>query len=221
MEATVVIVGAGPAGLAASVCLSKFSISNLILEKEDCCASLWRKRVYNRLSLHLAKSFSELPYMPHLPTTPKFMPKREFVRYLDSYVSEFNLQPSYNRCVVSAAFRESSKKWFIEAKNLVSGENEHYVAKFLVVATGENGRPFFPAISGLDSFPGKIVHSSEYKCGSGYEDKEVLVVGSGNSGMEISFDLANHGAYASVIVRSPVSCLVFLHFLSLSLLLHV
>ncbi|KAF2293880.1 hypothetical protein GH714_005374 [Hevea brasiliensis] len=106
------------------------------------------------------------------------------------------------RCI--CFFRESSKKWIVEAKNTISGETEVYIAKFLVVATGENGKPFIPEIPGMDSFPGEVVHSSAYKCGSGFENKQVLVVGSGNSGMEISFDLSNHGAYASLVVRSPV-----------------
>ncbi|KAF2293886.1 hypothetical protein GH714_005441 [Hevea brasiliensis] len=69
---------------------------------------------------------------------------------------------------------------------------------------GENGKPFIPEIPGMDSFPGEVVHSSAYKCGSGFENKQVLVVGSGNSGMEISFDLSSHGAYASLVVRRPV-----------------
>ncbi|RHN69919.1 putative indole-3-pyruvate monooxygenase [Medicago truncatula] len=43
-ESTVVIVGSGPSGLAISACLTQNSISHIILEKEDCCDSLWRKK---------------------------------------------------------------------------------------------------------------------------------------------------------------------------------
>ncbi|GLU03426.1 hypothetical protein SLE2022_206280 [Rubroshorea leprosula] len=46
-----------------------------------------------------------------------------------------------------------------------------------------------------------------YKNGKGYGGKNVLVVGAGNSGMEIALDLANHGAKTSIIVRSPVQVL--------------
>ncbi|KZT75728.1 hypothetical protein F511_47248, partial [Dorcoceras hygrometricum] len=57
---------------------------------------------------------------------------------------------------------------------------------------------------GLQSFDGEILHSTQYKNGKKFKDKSVLVVGSGNSGMEISFDLANSAAKTSIVVRSPI-----------------
>ncbi|XP_076947164.1 putative indole-3-pyruvate monooxygenase YUCCA10 [Bidens hawaiensis] len=56
-ETVVVIVGAGPAGIATSACLNILSIPNIVLEREDCYASLWQKKAYDRLKLHLAKKF--------------------------------------------------------------------------------------------------------------------------------------------------------------------
>ncbi|XP_044321122.1 probable indole-3-pyruvate monooxygenase YUCCA11 [Triticum aestivum] len=93
----VLIVGAGPAGLATAACLSQFSIPYVIVERESCSASLWRNRAYDHLKLHLAKEF----------------------------------------------------------------------------------------------------------CKS-YSGMNVLVVGSGNSGMEIAYDLATHGANTSIVIRSPI-----------------
>ncbi|VAI69632.1 unnamed protein product [Triticum turgidum subsp. durum] len=59
-------------------------------------------------------------------------------------------------------------------------------------------------IPGLQSFPGDVIHCSSYKSGKSYYGMNVLVVGSGNSGMEIAYDLAAHGANTSIIIRSPV-----------------
>ncbi|VAH98552.1 unnamed protein product [Triticum turgidum subsp. durum] len=59
-------------------------------------------------------------------------------------------------------------------------------------------------IPGLQSFPGDVIHSSSYKSGKSYSGMNVLVVGSGNSVMEIAYDLAAHGANTSIIIRSPV-----------------
>nr|CAD1840048.1 unnamed protein product [Ananas comosus var. bracteatus] len=55
--------------------------------------------------------------------------------------------------------------------------------------------------------PGPVRHSSEYRSGSGYAGMRVLVVGSGNSGMEIALDLADAGAKTSIVVRSPLHIL--------------
>ncbi|KAF8084005.1 hypothetical protein N665_0739s0004 [Sinapis alba] len=203
METMVVIVGAGPAGLATSVCLNKHSIPNVILEKEDIYASLWKKRAYDRLKLHLAKSFCQLPFMPHGPDVPIFMPKELFINYLDAYVTRFDINPRYNRTVKFSMFDVSNKKWRVEAENTVTGETEVYWSEFLVVATGENGNQYIPEVNGLESFPGEIIHSSIYKSGSEFTCKNVLVVGGGNSGMEISFDLNNYDAKTAVLIRTP------------------
>ncbi|CAA7048231.1 unnamed protein product [Microthlaspi erraticum] len=203
METVVVIVGAGPAGLATSVCLNQHSIPNVILEREDIYASLWKKRAYDRLKLHLAKSFCQLPFMPHGPDVPTFMPKDLFIDYLDAYVTRFNINPRYNRTVKFSTFDVSTNKWRVEAENTATGETEVYWSEFLVVATGENGDGNIPAVKGIDTFPGEIVHSSHYKSGHDFTGKNVLVVGGGNSGMEISFDLCNYEANTTILLRSP------------------
>lgn len=83
-----------------------------------------------------------------------------------------------------------------------------YVGRFLVVATGENCDAFIPEVDGLSEFKGEVIHSTAYKSGKGYENKKVLVVGAGNSGMEIALDLSEHGAKTSIVVRSPVRTLL-------------
>ncbi|URE10815.1 flavin-containing monooxygenase [Musa troglodytarum] len=77
MESLVVIVGAGPSGLAVTACLFLLSVPFVILEKEDCVASLRRKRSYDRLKLHLTKQYCALPHMPHPATTPTFIPREQ------------------------------------------------------------------------------------------------------------------------------------------------
>ncbi|KAJ8530739.1 hypothetical protein K7X08_023620 [Anisodus acutangulus] len=206
-EVEVVIVGAGPSGLAVSACLNKLSIKNVVLEKEDCCGYLWKKKTYDRLHLHLSKDFCSLPFMPHANSSPKYLSKNEFIQYLDEYVESFDIKPKFQRCVELAFFNKEEKKWNVNATNVVSGEKELYACDFLVLATGENNECYIPKGLGLENFKGEIIHSSEYKSGKKYEEKEVLVVGSGNSGMEIAFDLSNYGSIPSIVVRSPVHVL--------------
>lgn len=81
---------------------------------------------------------------------------------------------------------------------------EEYSGRFLVVASGETSDVFVPEVKGLDSFGGEVIHSTKYKCGEKYSGKRALVVGSGNSGMEIALDLSLHGAETSIVIRSPV-----------------
>ncbi|XP_010555200.1 PREDICTED: probable indole-3-pyruvate monooxygenase YUCCA11 [Tarenaya hassleriana] len=201
----VLIIGAGPAGLATSACLNRLGIPNVVLEREDCSASLWRRRSYDRLKLHLAKQFCELPHMAFPRHAPTFVPKQGFTAYLDEYVTRFGINPRYNRRVTSASHEGG---WGVEADDVATGGKEVYVAEFLVVATGENGEGVIPAIEGLkESFGGEYMHSSDYKNGHRFAGKNVLVVGCGNSGMEIAYDLSKSNANVSLVVRSPVHVL--------------
>ncbi|CAL5097992.1 unnamed protein product [Urochloa decumbens] len=200
----VLIVGAGPSGLAVAACLSQLSIPYRIVEREDCSASLWRKHTYDRLKLHLAKEFCELPHMSYPSDTPTYIPKEQFVRYVDAYVDHFNIFPKYSTSVESCKYDEVSNCWDVMAHDKVTGLVTEYTARFLVVATGENSEGIIPQIPGLDDFPGEVLHSSSYKSWNNYAGKEVLVIGCGNSGMEIAYDLASHGVETSMVVRSPV-----------------
>lgn len=216
-ESTVIIVGAGPSGLATAACLTQQSIPYILLEREDCSASLWKKKAYDRLHLHLPKQYCELPHFKLPPNSPKYVSRADFVEYLDNYVAHFGICPLYRRRVESARFDEGAKKWRVTAKKSANDdgnddddeEEEEYEGKYLVVASGETCDPFCPEIQGLSSFQGKVVHSTQYKSGKEYQDKTVLVIGAGNSGIEIGLDLANHGAHTSIVVRSPVSFFFF------------
>eukprot|EP00262_Sarcandra_glabra_P001266 TRINITY_DN112_c0_g1_i1.p1 TRINITY_DN112_c0_g1~~TRINITY_DN112_c0_g1_i1.p1 ORF type:complete len:387 (-),score=40.48 TRINITY_DN112_c0_g1_i1:117-1277(-) len=207
MDKPVVIVGAGPAGLATSACLNLLSIPNTLLEREDSYASLWTKKSYDRLNLHLRKQFCQLPHLTFPSTSPHYIPKQDFIQYLEDYVAQFEIKPVCRRSVESATYDEAVGKWSVSARNTVTGDVEVYNARFLVVATGENSDAYVPEIHGLETFGGEVMHSSEYKSGLGYDGKAVLVVGCGNSGMEIALDLCNYGAKTSIVVRSPVHVL--------------
>ncbi|KAM0894263.1 hypothetical protein ACQ4PT_024592 [Festuca glaucescens] len=200
----VLIVGAGPAGLATAACLTQLSIPYVIVEREDCSASLWRNRAYDRLKLHLAKEFCELPHMSYPADAPTYIPKALFVKYVDNYIECFNIQPKYLTSVESSTYDSDKKVWSIVAHDMAECKRINFTAKFLVVASGENSAENIPVIPGLQNFPGETIHSSRYKSGKTFFGKSVLVIGSGNSGMEIAYDLATHGVNTSIVIRSPI-----------------
>ncbi|PWA58478.1 pyridine nucleotide-disulfide oxidoreductase, class-II [Artemisia annua] len=202
-QTTVIIVGAGPSGLATAACLHQLSIPYIILEREDCIASIFNKKSYNRLHLHLLKELCELPHMPFPKNYPTYVPRPDFLKYLDDYASHFKINPIFGNFVNFAKYDENEKKWKVEAK--INGDQIRcYEGRFLVVATGETSDAFIPKVDGLSEFKGEVIHSTEYKCGEAYKDKNVLVVGAGNSGMEIALDLSDYGAKTSIVVRSPI-----------------
>src|SRR4030088_1279544 len=74
----------------------------------------------------------------------------------------------------------------------------------VIVATGYKGAPFIPAWPGREVFGGELIHSSQYVNPAPFRDRDVLVVGAGNSGAEIAHDVIDGGARRSRLsVRTP------------------
>ncbi|KAJ0622787.1 putative indole-3-pyruvate monooxygenase [Helianthus annuus] len=202
-----VIVGAGPSGLAISACLKDQGIPFVVIERSHCIASLWQKRTYDRLKLHLPKKFCQLPKVPFPEEYPEYPTKKQFVDYLENYAKKFDIKPQFNECVQSAKYDDACKLWRVKTVSTtgsIRAETE-YICQMLVVATGENAEGVIPDIEGLKDFSGEVIHAKDYKSGQKYAGKKVLVVGCGNSGMEVSLDLSNYNAKPSMVVRSSVS----------------
>ncbi|CAO2205105.1 unnamed protein product [Urochloa humidicola] len=218
------IVGAGPAGLAVAACLTMHDVPYALLERHGCVASLWRHRTYRRLRLHLPKRYCELPSLPFPASYPEYPSREQFLDYLEEYLRHFGIRPFFRQEVISAEF--DGEFWCVRTKDVVvaatatAGEEEEeeavvlassgtseYRSKWLVVATGENAEPVLPEIDGIHTFKGEVMHSCEYRSGEGYRGKKVLVVGCGNSGMEVSLDLSNHNVHTSMVVRDTVHVL--------------
>ncbi|KAL0925838.1 hypothetical protein M5K25_004209 [Dendrobium thyrsiflorum] len=205
-----IIVGAGPSGLATAASLHLLSIPSVIIERSDGIAHLWRHQSYDRLSLHLPKQFCELPHL-HFPSHhPNYPSKSDFISYLISYAHHFGLRPLFQCAATAARFDETDSLWHVAAaRRWPEGREEvvEFVSPWLVVATGENAEPVVPEMKGREAFKGRVLHSSEYRNGVECKGKRVLVVGCGNSGMEMCLDLYEHGAMPFLSVRSGVHVL--------------
>ena len=135
--------------------------------------------MYDRLKLHLARQFYWLPHMSFCDSAPTYAAKGDFVQYLDEYFARFQISLVCNTIMVSALHIEKTKTWCIKTYDAETTDLGEHLAEFLVVTTGENAQKFVPNVHGLKSFKGEVA----------YVGKKVLVVGCGNFGMEISYDL--------------------------------
>ncbi|KAL2517618.1 putative indole-3-pyruvate monooxygenase YUCCA4 [Abeliophyllum distichum] len=193
-----VIVGAGPSGLAVSACLKQNGVPFLILERSNCIASLWQEKTYHRLKLHLPSQFCQLPFLSFPEDFPKYPTKHQFISYMESYATYFSIQPRFKQTVERAEF---DGFWRVRTQDF------EYFSRWLIVATGENAEPVVPEIQGIENFQGPVIHTSVYKSGSEFRNQRVLVVGCGNSGMEVSLDLCRYNATPHMVVRNSIHIL--------------
>ncbi|OAE30252.1 hypothetical protein AXG93_2956s1020 [Marchantia polymorpha subsp. ruderalis] len=109
----------------------------------------------------------------------------------------FDIKPINSTNVDSVQYDENSKVWRVTSQGFSSSneiEKAEYTVRWLIVASRENAEIVMPKLPGMKTYSRSILHSRNYKYGSEYVDKRVLVVGCGNSGMEIALDLANLNA---------------------------
>lgn len=198
-ETPVLILGAGPAGLAVAAHLRKREIDFLILEAGEAVGNAWHKH-YKRVHLHTVKERSHLPFLPFPDYYPQYVPRAQFVEYLIEYTRHFQISPLLGRKVVRLEKQDDSGKW--EATDQFG---YRYLAGAVVVATGVNRIPNRPVWEGEALFQGSIIHSNVYTEGQAFKGKKVLVVGMGNTGAEIALDLFEQGAEPWISVRGPVN----------------
>jgi putative flavoprotein involved in K+ transport len=184
-----VIIGGGQAGLATGYELKKRGASFLILDAGDRIGDGWRKR-WDSLRLFTPAKYDGLPGMPFPAPRWSFPTKDEMGDYLESYAERFEL-PVRSRTSVDRVFHNG-------AHYVVESGLDVFEADNVVVATGAHRVPKTPTFAS-DLDPRILqLHSVDYRNPSQLADGATLVVGVGNSGAEIAFELArSHAVFQS------------------------
>ncbi|WP_205859764.1 flavin-containing monooxygenase [Phycicoccus endophyticus] len=198
----VVVVGAGPGGLAVAAALRERGVDALVLEQADRVGQSWRGH-YDRLHLHTPRGWSHLPGYRIPRRFGRWVSRDDVVRYLEEYAAHHRLRTrlgtTVRRVERSGAGPTGGSRWLVHTT-----EGEPVAARHVVVATGYNHTPVEPSWPGLDGFEGELVLARDYRNGRRWAGRDVLVVGTGNTGTEIATDLAEHGAARVwLAVRTP------------------
>ncbi len=184
-ERHVVIVGAGPAGVAAAVALKDRGIRPVVVDQAERVASSWRRR-YDRLRLNTCRPLSHLPKRRFPKGTPMFPSRDQLIAHIERHAAEEGIELQLGTRVERVDRADGG--WAIATS---AGELR---APQVIAATGYEQEPIIPDWGGRQEFQGQIIHSSEYRNPEPFKGRRVLVVGPGCSGMEIAYDLAEGGA---------------------------
>jgi putative flavoprotein involved in K+ transport len=183
-EDDVLVLGAGPAGLAVAGCLVTRGVPTSVLDAGAAVGDSWRQR-YDRLRLHTPRIQSGLPGLRPPRSAGRWLAKDDYAAYLAGYARRHGLEPELG--VVAERVDRTGDGY------TVSTDAGPRCAATVVVATGYQRVPVVPDWPGAEQFGGELLHSSGYRSPAPYRGKRVLVVGTGNSGAEIAADLAEQG----------------------------
>jgi putative flavoprotein involved in K+ transport len=193
------VVGAGQAGLAAGYHLKRAGLSFAILEAGDKPGGSW-PGYYKSLTLFSPSRYSGMPGMP-FPGPPDRYPTRdEVTAYLRRYAEAFGLPVKVGERVLRA--ERPAERAGAGFRVLTAGGGE-YRARTLIAATGSFSKPHQPRFPNQGAFRGRILHAAEYRNAEAFRGKRVVVVGGGNSAMQIAHELAAI-ARTTLATRSPL-----------------
>ncbi|EER39118.1 flavin-binding monooxygenase [Histoplasma capsulatum var. duboisii H88] len=202
IEPTVLVIGAGQAGLMIGARLGKLGIPTLIIERNSRVGDNWRKR-YRTLVTHDPVQYSQMPYLPFPSGWPLYTPKDKLADWLETYARVMELNVWTNTEIEKSEYDEKSKTWSVIVRSN-DGVTRTVHPHHIVLATGHSGKPLMPNFPGKEKFKGEIYHSSQYKDASehaGIKGKKVVVVGTGNSGHDIAQDFYENGAEVTMLQR--------------------
>jgi putative flavoprotein involved in K+ transport len=185
----IVVIGGGQAGLSVGYHLQQQGRDFVVLDTNDRIGEAWRKR-WDSLRLFTPARYDGLPGMPFPAPAHMYPTKDEMADYLGAYAARFGL-PVRRGVKVDGLSRR-------DGRFIVTAGDLRFEAENVVVATGGYHGPRVPTFApelGPDILQ---LHSSEYRRPSQLREGDVLVVGAGNSGAEISLDVSrSHRVYLS------------------------
>jgi cation diffusion facilitator CzcD-associated flavoprotein CzcO len=197
-----VIVGAGFGGMGAAIQLKRMGIDDLvILEREDDLGGTWHVNRYPGLAVDIASvtysySFEPNPYWSRL-----FAPGAELKRYAEHVADKYDLRRHmrFGALVDGAQWDEDAQHWVVQ---LDGGAT--VVARYLLTATGFLSQPHTPDIPGIDTFAGKIIHTSAWDDDYDLDGKRAAVIGTGATAVQLIPQIAPKLAELTVYQRTPI-----------------
>ncbi|PJE97892.1 FAD-dependent oxidoreductase [Streptomyces carminius] len=187
-----IVIGAGQSGLATAALAPHHGFPRtLVLEAADRAGGAW-PHYYDSLTLFSPARYSALPGMP-FPGEPDRYPGRdEVVAYLRDCARRLPVEVRTSTTVTSATRHDGA--WAVRA-----ADGSRFTARALVAATGDFGTPHTPELPGRAEYGGRLLHAAGYRAPAPFAGQRIVVVGGGNSAVQIAAEL---GAVAEVTLAT-------------------
>lgn len=181
----VLVIGAGPVGLAVAKALGEEGLAFEHVEATDQVGGNWAHGVYETAHIISSRRTTEYPDWPMPSTYPDFPSASQMASYYQRFAEAHGLleRLRFRTRVVSCEPEQGGASWVVRFEE---GPAERY--RTVVVCNGHHWKRVWP--SWISDFTGERLHSKDYKRPDQLRDKAVLVVGGGNSGCDLASEAA-------------------------------
>uniref|UniRef100_A0A0C9QK99 Flavin-containing monooxygenase n=1 Tax=Fopius arisanus TaxID=64838 RepID=A0A0C9QK99_9HYME len=152
--------------------------------------------MYDSLRTNLPKEVMGYPdFQYDVKTTKSYLTRTEILDFLERYCDHFDIrqyiQFVHNVELIEPSLEEENQKqWKVTVRNLKEGLTKVEYFDAIMVCNGHYFQPYVPTIEGNEKFKGKKLHSHDYRVPDAFENKTVVVVGAGPSGMDLALEIS-------------------------------
>ena len=198
----VIIVGCGISGISTAYHVQKYAkCSFMVLERRAQIGGTWDFFNYPGIRSDSDMYTFGFNWQPWTHNT-SISPKKAILEYLNVAVDEHHLRPHirFQTNVISASFSSSTQRWSVVTNTAT------YDCKYLMFNTGyfSYETPYIPDFKGIDKYRGIFVHPQHWSEDIKYENKKIVVIGSGATAATLIPALVEGGAAnVTMLQRSP------------------
>ena len=197
----VLIVGSGFSGLCMAIRLKRAGYEDFtLLERAESVGGTWRDNVYPGCACDIPSHLYSFSFELNPSWSRVYPPQEEIREYLEHCARKYEVLPHlvFGAEVTVARFDEDAKRW-----SVVTADGRRFEAEVLINASGPLSRPLEPELPGLEDYQGEVFHSARWERGFDPRGRDVAVIGTGASAIQIVPEIAPLARRLTVFQRTP------------------
>jgi cation diffusion facilitator CzcD-associated flavoprotein CzcO len=200
-----VIVGAGFAGIGASIRLSEAGFDDhILIEEGHDVGGTWYWNRYPGVAVDIPSFSYQFSFERSTRWTRVYAPGNELLEYARHCARKYGVKRRvrFGTRVIGARFDDQAQLW-----RLQTSAGDEITARYVIGATGVLSQIKPPDIAGVNSFAGTTVHTARWDPDLDLTGKRVAIIGTGASAVQVIPEVAPIAAHLTVFQRTPIWCL--------------
>jgi 4-hydroxyacetophenone monooxygenase len=200
----VLVIGAGPSGVAAAVMLGRLGIRYTVIERNHAVGGVWWANDYPGAGVDTPTHMYSFSFGPRQNWTHYYAKQPEILEYIQRTARDFGVlrHIRFGTEVVGMTWDERTQCWHVDVRSSHDA-HERLDASVVISCVGQLNRPAVPELPGMDAFTGPMFHSSQWDHHVDITGKRVAVIGTGATSMQIVPAICGKAEKVIVFQRSP------------------